>query len=408
MLEFGLLKAAAMFAMAQTATQPASGRTIFVSPSGRSDAPGSEKSPLASLPEALKLVKGGDVIRLAPGTYKHDKTIFLEAKWTAEAPVTIECAGPERALFDFSAQTEDKKNSHAFNIPGDYWNIIGIEAAFSGAYGFWLNGSHNIIRYCNARQNRNSGMQMDDHASYNLFDHCQSFRNFDPKTFGEDADGFTAKHQIGPGNVMRHCFSYQNSDDGFDFWMSPHPVLLEDCIAYRNGYNLWPIFPFEGDGNGFKFGGNYVPCAHVCRRCISIENPLYGFDQNHNMGPLTIEDCLAIRCGKGFFFSEDPQVGPCVVRNCTSFGCQNVLATGVVSENNHWYPDVPTGVMGPLPRPGHRDVAHAGQVPTQESVTVTLPPNAPEWGYPADTPPIRDPRLPGTGVQPSVPPTLKI
>ncbi|MGD1277965.1 MAG: right-handed parallel beta-helix repeat-containing protein [Tepidisphaeraceae bacterium] len=378
------------------------GRTLFVSSGGQIGAAATEQNPLPSLADAVAQAKPGDIIRLAPGTYHESKTIRLQANGTETQPIRVECPSPDRAVLDFSAQAEDKKNSHGIDVAGDYWQLVGIEVAHAGSYGFFITGSHNLLDHCVSRENRNSGTEISTGGGYNLIQYCQSYRNFDPKTSGEDADGFTAKHEVGPGNVFRGCLSYQNADDGWDLWMAPNPVLIEDCVSVRNGYNLWHIYPYEGDGNGFKFGGNYVATAHICRRCVSIENPLNGFDQNHNIGPITVEDCVAIRCGKGFSFPELPRTGQVVLRNNTSFGCQNVLEPQVVSENNHWYPDIPVGVLGPLPRPGHRDRPHAGEVPTTSPAPIVVPQDAPEWGFPSDTPPVRDPELPTT--QPSTAP----
>jgi hypothetical protein len=356
----------------------------------------SAQSSADEIADAIADAQPGDTINIAPGTYFVSKTLLLHAKGTGDAPIKLQSSGPDRVIFDFSAQPEDKLHSRGIEISGDYWQLTGIEVAHAGSFGFYITGSHNTLENCVSRENRNSGTQIETNGSYNLIENCQSYRNFDPITHGEDADGFTAKHKIGPGNVFRGCISYQNADDGFDLWMAPCPVVIEDCVAFRNGYNLWKIWPYEGDGNGFKFGGNYVATAHICRRCVSVENPLAGFDQNHNIGPLTLEDCIAIRCGKGFSFPEVPRVGKDVLRRCTSFGCRNILQPELVSENNHWYPDIPVGVLGPLPLPGHRDIPGAGEVPTTEPEPNIVPAGAPEWGFPSDTPLTRDPELAAT------------
>src|SRR5208283_1611356 len=128
-------------------------------------------------------------------------------------------------------------------ISGSWWTLVGVEVAHAGSYGFHITGSHNTLQYCVSRENRNSGTQIDSNGSFTLVENCESFRNFDPITHGEDADGFTAKHHIGPGNVFRHCRSYQNADDGWDLWMATNPVLIEDCVSFRNGYNLCNIWP---------------------------------------------------------------------------------------------------------------------------------------------------------------------
>ena len=358
------------------ATPPsATGRTWYVSTTGKRGAAGTDQAPLASLSEAAARARAGDVIRLATGTYREGRTIRLDAAGTEKQPVRIEAADMERPVLDFAEQPENEKGSRGLEIAGDYWQIVGIEVAHAGSFGFFITGSHNIVHRCVARENRNTGIQLDARASYNLISDSDSYRNFDPETLGENADGFAAKHGVGPGNVFRGCRSYQNADDGFDLWMAPYPIVIEDSVAFRNGYNLWGIEDFQGDGNGFKLGGNYIDAAHQVRRCVSIENPLNGFDQNHNLGALTIEDSVAIRCGRGFALPETARRGHNVLRGNSSFGCQNLLEPHVTSVGNHWYPDIAGGNLGPPPRPGHRNVAGAGPEPAaQEPPSLTQAP----------------------------------
>jgi hypothetical protein len=343
-------------------------RTFAVSPTGTPDAAGTEQAPM-ELAAAIGKAQAGDVVRVAPGTYTVNQTLRLQAKGTDKKPIRFESAGAERAVLDFAAQTEDKDNK-GIEITGDFWQVTGIEVAHAGGYGIYITGSHNTLERCVARENRLTGMQIDVGGSYNLFSHCESFRNFDPKTRGEDADGFAVKHAVGLGNVFRGCRSYQNADDGWDLWMSPNPVVIEDCVSFRNGFNTFGIKDFQGDGNGYKLGGNYIDVAHVVRRSVAIENPLNGFDQNHNLGPITIEDSVAVRCGRGFSMPEAARSGHITLRGNISFGSQNILEPHLVGEANHWYPDIAAGKVGPPPRPGHRDVPGAGPVPTTHETPV--------------------------------------
>ena len=99
-------------------------------------------------------------------------------------------------------------------------------------------------------------------ASYNQVINCDSSFNYDPEENGQDADGFAAKgptdslpgEGLGPGNVFRGCRSWNNSDDGFDFWWAGNGVMVEDCWAWRNGKNVWNDPNFTGNANGFKLG----------------------------------------------------------------------------------------------------------------------------------------------------------
>jgi hypothetical protein len=375
--------------MHRTYEQLAGAKHVFyVAPDGKADAAGTEQAPLASLADAAAKARAGDVIKMAPGTYRHSQTIRLEASGSEQQPIRVEGQGPQRPVLDFSKQTEDRTSNPGVELTGSYWQLVGIEITHAGSYGVLITGSHNLLERCAAHENRCSGVQIFTHGSYNLILNCESYRNFDPKTRGEDSDGFTAKHDIGPGNVFRNCRAWQNSDDGWDLWMSPEPVVIEDCLSFRNGYNIWHIEDFQGDGNGFKFGGNYVAAPHVIRRCVSIENPLNGFDQNHNAGGLTVEDCVAIRCGKGFSFPETPRQGQNVLRRNTSFGCQNVLERHLISESNQWYPDIAAGNLGPPPKAGHREVPGAGPVPTAREEPLVTP-------APVELAPPPEPQKPG-------------
>jgi hypothetical protein len=349
------------------------GHVFYVSTTGKRGADGTEHAPFASLGEAAARARAGDIIRVAAGTYREGRTIRLEARGTDKQPVRVEAADLERPVLDFAEQPEDEKGSRGLELSGDYWQLVGIEVAHAGSYGILITGSHNLLHRCVARENRNTGIQLDARASYNLVASCDSYRNFDPETSGENADGFAAKHAVGPGNVFRGCRSYQNADDGFDLWMAPYPIVIEDCIAFRNGYNLWGVEDFQGDGNGFKLGGNYIDAQHQVRRSVAIENPLNGFDQNHNLGGLTIEDSVAIRCGRGFTLPETARRGRNLLRGNASFGCQNVLEPHVVAVGNHWYPDIAVGNLGPPPRPGHRNVAGAGPEPASPEAPLLTP-----------------------------------
>jgi len=326
----------------------------------------------ASISEVVAKAQPGDTIRIASGTYKLARPLTLEAKGTQAQPIRVESQWTDRAVLDFSDEPEDRRID-GIEIKGDYWQVVGIEVAHAGSHGINISGNHNLLERCVTRENRNTGTQISPPGSHNLILNCESFRNCDFKTKGEDADGFAAKHEVGPGNVFRGCRSYQNADDGWDFWMAPNSILIEDCVAFRNGYNIWKIEGFQGDGNGFKFGGNYVATPHVARRCVSIENPLHGFDQNHNVGGITLEDCIAIRCGVGFSFPEVPRSGQNVLRRNTSFGCSNVLERHMISEDNQWWPEIPAGGSGPPPRPGHRDSPNAGAVPTTQEAPLVTP-----------------------------------
>ena len=270
------------------------GHVWYVSTAGKRGAAGTAAAPLASLAEAVARARAGDVIRVGPGTYREGRTIRLDAAGTEKQPIRIEAADMDRPVLDFAEQPENEKGSRGLEITGDYWQIVGIEIAHAGSFGIYITGGHNIVHRCVARENRNTGVQLDARASYNLVSDSESYRNYDPETLGENADGFAAKHGVGPGNVFRGCRSYQNADDGFDLWMAPYPIVIEDSVAIRNGYNIWGVEDFQGDGNGFKLGGNHVPAVHVVTRSFAMGNRTCGYTLNNNTATPNVSDSGAL------------------------------------------------------------------------------------------------------------------
>ncbi len=322
----------------------ARGATLLVAPDGE------------SLAAAAARAQPGDVIRVASGVYSLAQPVRFARSGTAAQPIVVEAAGGDRPVFDFSAQTfESRRNG--IEVHGDYWHLVGLEVIGAARNGINVSGHHNVIERCATHANQDSGLQLSAPASDNLVLDCDSYRNVDRPTRGENADGFAAKFLIGPGNVFRGCRAWENADDGFDLWKAPEPVRIEYCVAFRNGVDVWGIAGFTGNGNGFKLGGDYVPAAHVVIGCVAMDQPVRGFDQNNNMAGLTVEHCTAVRCKIGFAFVRTPATGqPHVLRDNVSWDAPARLVAGTVQERNEWRqadgtPATPT-ILPPTP-PGH-------------------------------------------------------
>jgi hypothetical protein len=95
-------------------------------------------------------------------------------------------------------------------------------------------GSHNIIRH--SYLYLNSGADVVDHPDY-------------PGRYndGGNSDGSGASKGT-VGNIWENLTIWKNSDDALDFWISKDSVA-RNVISAFNGSG-------DGDGNGFKFGGD--------------------------------------------------------------------------------------------------------------------------------------------------------
>ena len=154
-----------------------------------------------------------------------------------------------------------------------------------------------------------------------------------------NADGFSAKWNLGPGNVFRGCRAWWNSDDAWDLWMGNAAVLIEECWAFRSGTNYWNSPSFDGNGNGFKMGGNYIGAPHRLLRCLAFENESHGIDQNNNLDGQTIDQNTAWNNGgRNFNLNHGANTTPHVVRNNLSFagGSSDAFTSGTLLTNNSW------------------------------------------------------------------------
>lgn len=130
-------------------------------------------------------------------------------------------------------------------------------------------------------------------AAHNLFLNCDSFRNFDPWTNGENADGFGGYYGLGRNNIFIGCRAWSNSDDGFGFDRALASIRLESCYAYRNGINIWAHPCFRGGANGFQIKHGELGQV-VLIRCVAWDHGNTGFTIKSTSGA-GLYNCAALR-----------------------------------------------------------------------------------------------------------------
>ncbi|NLI23794.1 MAG: T9SS type A sorting domain-containing protein [Bacteroidales bacterium] len=311
----------------------------FVSPSGSDENDGlSPEHPLQSIQLAVNRSAPGDYILLRGGIYSLTQKISVpkSKSGTAQKPVRLWAYPNEHPVLDFSRQAYNSSN-RGIEVGADYWHFKGLEIYAAGDNGMYFSGAHhNRVENCTFHHNRDSGLQISGGSSYNEVMNCDSYLNIDSLT-NENADGFAAKLDIGPGNSFYGCRSWNNLDDGWDLYEGQYPVTLSHCWAFRNGF-LGDNIAGLGDGNGFKLGGNYVPANHIVTNCISFLNGAKGFDHNHNTGSITLLNCTSWKNGQiiskpNYQLSE----GTHSIKNSISFQSKSSDAFGnTLQEKNSW------------------------------------------------------------------------
>ncbi|HVM61481.1 MAG TPA: right-handed parallel beta-helix repeat-containing protein [Verrucomicrobiae bacterium] len=216
-----------------------------------------------------------------------------------KVPAGVTVKGP--ATFTFNDSTRDGFTMKGANATLQSLTIKGANRAAN------IYASGCKVVNCTATGNHDTAINCDG-ASSATISGCTAYGNADPG--GGNADGFGVKSASGSGISFSSCISYNNSDDGFDFYEATAPVTVSGCQAYSNGsYN-----GAQGNGDGFKMGGQYN-VAHTYSSCTAHNNTAgstaRGFDTNHNTAAIKLTSCHS------YSNKNKDVLGNCVLSNCT-------------------------------------------------------------------------------------------
>ena len=302
----------------------------YVATDGRDDQPGTKEQPFATVQRAQQAAAPGDTVFIRGGTYamREDQiakktnlyadVTNLEKSGKPGAPIKYWAAPGEHPVFDFSAVKPAGLRISAFNVPGSWIHLKGLEVrgvqvtikTHTQSICFANDGSHNLYENLSMHDGQAIGIYS-VRGSDNLFLNCDAYRNYDytsEDARGGNVDGFGCHPTKGAtGNVFRGCRAWFNSDDGFDLINAHEAVTFENCWALNNG--LSPEGKKLGDGNGFKAGGygslpaDRLPSPiprHVVRFCLAVGNRSSGFYANHHPAGIDWLNNSAFRNGTNF------------------------------------------------------------------------------------------------------------
>jgi hypothetical protein len=333
------------------------GSEYYVAPGGVDSNNGSIGAPFVSFSKAISTVTPGDTIWVRGGTYTLSSTISIGSSkdGTAANPYQMFAYPGEVPILDFRSETYSDSNSgqKGISLNGDYWHIKGLTIQYAADNGIAIGGSNNVVEQVVSRQNQDSGFQISGsgHPSNNLILNCDSYGNFDYGGLGENADGFAVKFRgLGAGNVISGARSFNNGDDGFDFWQAENGVTVTNSWSFHNGIAAAFNNPagYQGDSNGLKLG--HDSGTHVLENLLVWGNAANGVDVNGNAtqlegDPPTIAHGVqvynvtaAMNGGKNFQFDENPTTAspPAhhVLRNNVSFTGNVTIMAGNTADHN--------------------------------------------------------------------------
>ena len=348
----------------------------YASPSGTGT--GNSYSTPCSLSTALSKIASGDSLFLLGGQYNLSSKISISKSGTAIKRTFIGAYHGEKPIFDF------RNIAHGQNgvaLGGDYIHIKGITIRYAGYKGLINSGSYNLMEMLDVYGNCDSGIQQKG-GNNNTILNCDSHDNFDYETgsisdcdFGGNADGFADKQYTNsPGNTYIGCRSWNNSDDGWDFYQRVGgTTTIRNCICYSNGPKYYDLSNYprlttdaswfkdfkkdttvivggtkytcsishyynNGNGNGFKLGGGSTLHDVTLYNCLSVANRVKGFDQNSNAGAIQIYNGTSYLNGNNYGFYNNNGYS-LVIKNCVSLdskGSNSFTGSKITSTNNTW------------------------------------------------------------------------
>ncbi len=315
---------------------------FYVDPNtGLDTNPGTLTQPLLTFGAAItKQGNNGGTIFLRAGSYNMSIKQSVSKTGSISNMNNIFAYPGEKAILNFSSMLT---SDDGLSISGSYYHLKNLEVTGAGHNGINITGSYNIIENCKVYSNRDAGIKLGSSSGTtyphnNLLLNCDSYLNYDAP-IGGNADGFAIKWNIGKNNILKGCRSYNNSDDGFDLWMADSTLTIDSCFAFRNGVDSWGQTGFNGNGNGFKLGGNNIPTTHYVSHCVSFDNSGNtgrGFDENNNTAMQYVYNCVAYRnSGDNYHFNNTLVSGQHLIRNCISYLGNNTIINATTS-NNSW------------------------------------------------------------------------
>lgn len=361
-------------------TASLSAATYYASPNG-SGTGNSYTSPTTFATGVSKLKNPGDTLYVLGGTYEFTDKFSVNKQGSASKRIVIAGYPGEKAILDFHKVAY---GTRGLTIHADalYVHVCDLSIAWSGKNNLYCEGSYCLFERLDIYGSADTGCQMKKGGN-NVIRNVDSHDNFDYKTmsgntanFGGNADGFADKQFTGAGNHYIGCRAWNNSDDGWDFFqrVSTSNTIIENCICYANGAPYYDMrnnpraqgvdkswfdskvgttmtdrygqtitislaqYPCQGNGNGFKMGGQGTDHKILIHHCLAVGNYARGFDQNNNGGTMWVYNCSAYQNNYNYGFTT--AYGTNTLQNCISlagkngdsYKSQNVAA----NDHNSW------------------------------------------------------------------------
>ena len=281
--------------------------TYYVATNGSNSNNGTTTStPWLTLQYGIDHVKAGDILYIRGGTYRTTGNASSSAlltmsgmAGTSSSHITVSAYPGEVPVLNLDNITTNQPAVFALFMNGStYLDLKGLTvtglaqpSSATNVAGFYTtNSSHITIENCVCHHMGGYGFTCNN-STYVTYKNCDAHHCADPYSANgawENANGFGVTGGVAQNTsdniAFDGCRSWNNADDGFDFYGVDAYITVNNCWSFYNGYD--DSFNPEGNGQGFKLGPNYTTTYNstvrrVITNCVAAGNKYHGFDQNY-------------------------------------------------------------------------------------------------------------------------------
>jgi hypothetical protein len=319
--------------------------TYYVATTGNNNNPGTITQPFGTWNYAFGKLKAGDILYVRGGIYtgvlgvsgSNSFGVRIEGvNGTSASHITVSAYNGEVPILDGSSCKLTTGSNVGILINScNYWDFVGLTVtnftqrsvnAFSCPGWVNSNCSHITLTFCTVHE-CGDGFTLWGTKNYIYYKNCDSYQNFDHMndSGGEGglANGFASGLNKGEHIYYEGCRAWENSDDGWDCFNGSGGsgyIQYLNCWAFKNG----AYGGVSGDGSGFKLGVSVSSAdggiQRTLKNCLSVNNSLWGYDQNDGgygtLIPMALYNCTSYGNRNGGLNFRNGAAS--IIRNCLS------------------------------------------------------------------------------------------
>jgi hypothetical protein len=216
--------------------------------------------------------------------------------------------------------------------------------------GILIKANNVLLENCSAHDCQGTGINLGGSCSGTFVLNCDAYNNYDPYTYSSDgtpypggnADGFhITVNGLNSKQYLKGCRSWNNSDDGYDFFNTDGYVCIDSCWAFHNGYLPDSNTQSGGDGSGIKLGAttsSYAILKKTIKNCVSAYNKAEGFTQNNGRVVMHLYNNTAYKNGGIQFDFGNKFAGQekIEIKNNIAFGASINHTPYAIHDHNSW------------------------------------------------------------------------